>query len=112
MSGIFMSGVGTPTRTTVPARSRASNACFHVSGRPTASMTTSAPYPSVSAWIASTGSVDDELTTSVAPSLRAPSSFRSSMSTTMIFDAPARADPTTAALPTPPQPMIATVLPR
>ena len=34
------------------------------------------------------------------------------MSTAMIFDAPASADPTTAALPTPPQPMTATVLPR
>ena len=33
-----MSGVGTPTWTTVPARSRAKNACCSTSGRPTASM--------------------------------------------------------------------------
>src|SRR5690606_15582511 len=45
--GASMSGVGTPTRTTVPPRSRARKACFHVSGIPTASITTSAPKPPV-----------------------------------------------------------------
>jgi hypothetical protein len=34
-------------------------------------MTTSAPLPPVSAWIAATGSVPDELTVSVAPSFLA-----------------------------------------
>ena len=47
-SSSFMSGAGTPTSTDGPARSRASKACLHVSGLPTASMTTSAPNPSVS----------------------------------------------------------------
>ena len=56
-SSIVIVGSGTPTWTSVPARSRAKNACRYVSGRPTASMTTSAPLPSVSALIASTGSV-------------------------------------------------------
>ena len=39
-------------------------------------------------------------------------SFRSSMSTAMIFAAPASRDPAMAASPTPPQPMTATVSPR
>ena len=48
----------------------------------------------------------------VAPILRAPSSFRSSMSTAMIVSAPASTDPAIAAAPTPPQPITATLLPR
>ena len=41
-----MSGVGTPTWTSVPARSRAMKACSITVGLPTASMQTSAPLPS------------------------------------------------------------------
>ena len=48
----------------------------------------------------------------VAPIDRASSSFRSSMSTAMIRDAPASAEPAIAAMPTPPQPITATVEPR
>ena len=44
-----MSGVGTPTCTSVPARSRARKACSITTGLPTASMQTSAPLPPVSA---------------------------------------------------------------
>ena len=51
-------------------------------------MTTSAPLPPVSAWIAGTGSASLLLTVCVAPIFRAPSSFRSSMSTAMIVSAP------------------------
>ena len=40
-----MSGVGTPTWTSVPARSRAKKACSITFGFPTASMQTSAPLP-------------------------------------------------------------------
>ena len=43
---------------------------------------------------------------------RAHSSFFSSMSTAMIFDAPARAEPAIAAMPTPPHPITATDMPR
>ncbi len=75
-------------------------------------MTTSAPLPSVRARIASTGSVVRELTVWVAPIFFAVSSLRSSMSTAMIFAAPASRDPATAASPTPPQPMTATESPR
>ena len=75
-------------------------------------MTTSAPFPSVSSRICSTGSLALELMVSVAPNWRAHSSFRSSTSTAMIFRAPASAEPSTAALPTPPQPMTATESPR
>ena len=56
-SSIFIVGSGTPTCTSVPARSRAKNACCITSGLPTASMHTSAPLPSVSARTASTGSL-------------------------------------------------------
>ena len=48
----------------------------------------------------------------VAPILLAASSFFASMSTAMIGEAPASADPAIAATPTPPQPMTATDLPR
>ena len=48
----------------------------------------------------------------VAPSLFAASSFLASMSTAMIGDAPASAEPAIAATPTPPQPITATDLPR
>ena len=47
-------------------------------------MHTSAPLPSVSAWIASTGSVLDASTVWVAPNSLASSSFRGSRSTAMI----------------------------
>ena len=75
-------------------------------------MTTSAPWPSVRAWIAATGSAAVEFTTSVAPIEPARVSFRSSMSTAMIFDAPASTEPAIAAMPTPPQPITATDMPR
>ena len=48
----------------------------------------------------------------VAPKSLAHSSFRSSTSTAMIVDAPARRAPAMAALPTPPQPMTAIESPR
>ena len=81
-------------------------------GLPTASMHTSAPLPSVSSRIASTGSVDDASTVWVAPNSRASSSFRASRSTAMIFDAPASRAPAMAASPTPPHPNTATESPR
>ncbi len=109
---MVMSGAGTPTWTSTPARSRAKNAWRYVSGRPTASMTTSAPFPPVSALMASTGSVSAELTVSVAPKRRAHSSLRGSTSTAITMRAPASDDAAMAALPTPPQPMTATVSPR
>src|SRR5205814_966615 len=111
-SSTVMSGAGTPTCTTMPARSRAKNACFHVSGRPTASMTTSAPFPSVKDLMASTGSVADASTRSVAPKPRAHSNLRGSTSTAMTLRAPASEDAAMAASPTPPHPMTATVSPR
>lgn len=57
------------------------------------------------------GSVPRELTVWVAPKRVAPSSLWSSMSTAMIRRAPAMEAPAIAALPTPPQPMTATVSP-
>ncbi len=96
----------------VPARSRASNACCQVSGRPTASITTSAPNPPVRFLIAATGSPSLALTRWVAPKPWAQSSLRPSMSTAMIVAAPASRAPATAALPTPPQPITATESPR
>ena len=60
----------------------------------------------------STASVCVELTVWVAPSPRAHSSLRSSISTAMMVWAPASRAPATAALPTPPQPMTATESPR
>ena len=109
---ISMVGFGTPTSTTVPARSRASKACWKTAGWPTASMATSTPKPPVSSLIAATGSVSPELTVCVAPMPSAHSSLRSSMSTAMIFAAPASSAPAMAASPTPPQPNTATVSPR
>ena len=58
------------------------------SGRPTASMHTSAPLPSVSARTASTASSFDASTVCVAPKPCAHSSFRASRSTAMIVRAP------------------------
>src|SRR5215469_10688220 len=75
-------------------------------------MTTSAPLPPVSAWISATGSASCASITWVAPNWRAHSSFRGSTSTAMIVCAPARCAPSTAASPTPPQPMTATESPR
>ncbi len=75
-------------------------------------MTTSAPKPPVSSRIAATGSLSFELTVWVAPIERAVASLRSSMSTAMIFAAPASREPVMAASPTPPQPITATVSPR
>ena len=79
-----MSGVGTPTCTSVPARSRAKKACSITAGCPTASMQTSAPLPPVSPLIASTGSVALASTVWVAPNAVANSSFPGSLSTAMI----------------------------
>src|SRR5580704_579446 len=106
-----MSGVGTPTCTSVPARSRARKACSMTLGFPTASMQTSAPLPPVSPLIASTGSVVPASTVWVAPNSVASSSFRGSLSTAMMTAAPASLDPATAAHPTPPQPKTATESP-
>src|SRR3954468_7642379 len=75
-------------------------------------MATSTPNPPVSSLIAATGSVSFELTVWVAPMPRAHSSFRSSMSTAMIVEAPASLEPAIAASPTPPQPNTATDCPR
>ena len=62
--------------------------------------------------MASTGSDSFELTVWVAPMSRAQPSLVSSMSTAMIGEAPASAEPAMAAIPTPPQPMTATDFPR
>src|SRR3954454_6608309 len=75
-------------------------------------MATSTPNPPVSSLIGATGSVCFEFTVWVAPMPRAHSSFRSSMSTAMIVDAPASLDPAIAASPTPPQPKTAPDWPR
>src|SRR3954452_23909253 len=109
---ICMSGVGTPTMTTRPARARAQKACAKPFGWPTASMATSAPTQPVSALIVSAGSARCAVTVWVAPSLRGHSSFRSSMSTATIVLAPASLAPAIAASPTPPQPKTATLSPR
>ena len=106
-----MSGVGTPTWTKVPARSRAMNACSITAGWPTASMQTSAPLPPVRARIASTGSPAPASTVCVAPKEVASWSFPGSRSTPMMVAAPASFDPATAAHPTPPQPKTATESP-
>ena len=107
-----MSGVGTPTCTTVPARSRAKNACSSTFGLPTASMTTSAPRPPVASRTPSTGSPADASTVWVAPKCVAISSFFGSRSTATIVVAPASLAPRIAASPTPPQPNTATESPR
>ncbi len=86
-------GSGTPTSTAVPARSRASNACRNVSGRPTASMTTSGPNPPVSSRSRATTSSLLASTVSVAPKPRAHSSLRGSRSTAMTWRAPANRAP-------------------
>ena len=106
-----MSGVGTPTCTSVPARSRARKACSITTGFPTASMQTSAPLPPVSPLIASTGSVAPASTVWVAPKAVARSSFLASLSMAMMAAAPASFDPAMAAHPTPPQPKTATESP-
>src|SRR6516164_3516579 len=111
-NSMVMSGDGTPTWTSVPARSLAKNACRYVSGSPTASTTTSAPLPSVSERMASTGSVVEASTTLVAPKRSAAGSFRASTSTAMTTRAPASAAAAMAALPTPPHPITATASPR
>ena len=103
MSGIsnVNSEVGTPTNTTVPARSRAYKACFHVSGRPTASTTTSAPNPPVSSCTASTGLACEASIVWVAPNSVAHCSFFGSRSMAMIGDAPANRALAIAESPTP-----------
>ena len=103
MSGIsnVNSEVGTPTNTTVPARSRAYKACFHVSGRPTASTTTSAPNPPVSSCTASTGLASEASIVWVAPNSVAHCSFFGSRSMAMIGDAPANRALAIAESPTP-----------
>ena len=111
-NSMVMSGRGTPTSTTVPARSRASNAWRYTRGLPTASMHTSAPLPLVTLLMYSTGSVLDAFTVCVAPNSLAHSSLRSSRSTATIVCAPANFAPAMAALPTPPQPNTATESPR
>src|SRR3954453_9059662 len=111
-SSIFISGVGTPTRITRPARGRAYKACSNTAGWPTASIATSTPKPPVWPLIASTASVALLLTVWVAPNFLAHSSFRSSMSTAMIVVAQASFAPAIAASPTPPQPNTATPSPR
>ena len=66
----------------------------------------------MSSLIPSTASADRELIVCVAPKSRAQPSFLSSTSTAMIVFAPASRAPSTAASPTPPQPITATVSPR
>ena len=117
MSGKSMriSGFGTPTSTTVPARSRAKNACSYVAGRPIASIATSTPFPSVNARTASMTSslvMSEELIACVAPKSLAHSSFWLSKSIAIIVRAPAIREPSIAASPTPPHPQTATVSPR
>ena len=108
-----MSGLGTPTCTTVPARSRAKKACSqHLGvadgldadvgaeavGERLDGLDRVAPSPALTVW--------------VAPKPLAHSSFAASRSTAMIVRAPARRAPAMAASPTPPQPNTATESPR
>src|SRR5665811_875123 len=81
-------------------------------GFPTASIQTSAPWPLVSARMASTGSSMSACTTWVAPKERARSSFPPSRSTAITMVAPASPAPAMAAQPTPPHPKTATESPR
>ena len=74
-------------------------------------MQTSAPLPSVSARMASTGSPSETSTVWVAPMSLAHSSFFGSRSTAITLVAPASTAPTMAASPTPPQPNTATLSP-
>ena len=76
-----------PARRCRPGRGRRTPA-RSTFGLPTASMHTSAPLPSVSSRMASTGSVDEASTVWVAPNSRAASSFRGSRSTAMTMAAP------------------------
>ncbi len=112
-SSIVMAGSGTPTCTSVPARSRAKNACCITSGRPTASMQTSAPLPSVSARMASTGSRSDAFDgVCRAELLRDLELARVEVDGDHRGRARRGATPTIAASPTPPQPNTATESPR
>ena len=85
--------------------------CSTGSGRPVASNAKCTPAPPVRSRTASTGSVPDASTASVAPKCRAHASFCAAMSTAMIRAAPATFAPATTDNPTPPQPTTATVAP-
>src|SRR6516165_9324926 len=111
-NSMVMSGEGTPTWTSVPARSLAKNACRYVSGWPTASTTTSAPLPSVRERMASTGSVVDASTTWVAPKRSAAGSFRPSTWAAMTRQALESAEAAMAGLTTQPHQITDTVSPR
>ena len=108
-----MSGVGTPTWTRVPARSRAKNACSITLGLPTASMHTSAPLPPVSARTASTGSPSEASTVWVAPKPRRQLELLGvEVDGDDLWRRPPGPSPPIAAQPTPPHPKTATESPR
>ena len=100
-----------PTAMARPPVASASKAWRTTSALPTDSIARSTP-PSVSSWIAATGSPSIGDTPSVAPSRRASASRAGFGSTAMIRDAPAIRAPCTADSPTPPQPKTATLSPQ
>ena len=99
-----------PMIVAVPPRRSMPNACSAVTLRPIASNEYCTPPPVISI-TSPTASFSFALTTSVAPNLRASSSFEATMSIAMIRPAPAIAAPLMHESPTPPQPITATVLP-
>src|SRR5947199_199374 len=103
-NSIVASGGRTPTMVAVPRMARLSMACRTSVALPTASNAWSTPAPFVSARTALTGSSLALLTTWVAPTRLAISSFPSNTSTPMICRAPPMRAPCTMATSTPPAP--------
>src|SRR5262245_33574787 len=98
-----------PSQTTSPPGRTASTVGRNAAALPAASITTSAPRPQLSCLAAAGTSSRLAFTPRVAPMRCASSSLPSSMSTAMIFAAPASLAPWTAASPTAPQPITITV---
>src|SRR5215467_6593943 len=98
-----------PSQTTSPPGRTASTVVRNAAALPAASITASAPRPPLSCLAAAATSSRLAFTPRVAPMRRARSSLPSSMSTAMIFAAPASLAPCTAASPTAPQPITITV---
>ena len=94
----------------VPPAANIPKACSLVAFRPSASNEYSTP-PRVSSCTWPTGSPAVASTVSVAPNVRARSSFSAATSTAITCAAPATTAPCTTFRPMPPQPMTATVAP-